>query len=83
MNANLQVYIDDGWTDTFRAQLGDSVHGYTYYGYRSNMRAKKKGWRLDYFLVSEALKDKCHDSFIKTDYLGSDHCPLGLTLRIA
>jgi exodeoxyribonuclease III len=77
-----QVYIDKGWIDTFRAQVGPDVHGYTYYGYRHNMREQKKGWRLDYHLVSPELADRCHDSFILADFLGSDHCPLGLILKM-
>jgi exodeoxyribonuclease III len=72
--------MEDGWIDTFREQH-EGVHGYTYYGYRHNMRSKKKGWRLDYFLVSESLKPRLHDSFILNNFLGSDHCPLGLTLK--
>lgn len=72
--------MDAGWRDTFREQH-DGVHGYTYYGYRANCREKKKGWRLDYFLVSEGLKPLVHDSFILNDFLGSDHCPLGLVLK--
>lgn len=75
----VQLLMEDGWRDTFRVQHPD-VHGYTYYGYRMNMRAKKKGWRLDYFLTSAQLEERCHDSFILPDFLGSDHCPIGLTL---
>lgn len=74
--------MDDAWIDTFRQQH-DGVHGYTYYSYRFNMRAKKKGWRLDYFLASQGLADCLHDSFILPDFLGSDHCPIGLVLKDA
>jgi exodeoxyribonuclease III len=77
---HMQLLMEDGWVDTFRAQH-DGVHGYTYYGYRSAMREKKKGWRLDYFLVSDGLVERCHDSFILPDFLGSDHCPIGLALK--
>lgn len=153
----LQVYMDEGWIDTFRRQH-EGVHGYTYYSYRFNMcafdsrlqgacgwmgcnmfvrchpkgtgltrgpfgfalqlapatdmrthaqgqpalhntvtskrhhglhgtlrcrRAKKKGWRLDYFLASDGLADRLHDSFILPDFIGSDHCPIGLVLKDA
>ena len=80
MARTMQMLMDAGWRDTFREQH-EGVHGYTYYGYRQNCRAKKKGWRLDYFLVSEAVKPLVHDSFILNDFLGSDHCPLGLVLK--
>ena len=76
----LQVYMDNGFVDTFRVQHPD-VYGYTYFSYRQAMRQKQKGWRLDYFLVSSSLADSCHDSFILQDFLGSDHCPLGLVLK--
>lgn len=60
---------------------------YTYYSYRFNAREKNAGWRLDYFLVSEALVGDCHDSYTLLDWLGkdgkplSDHVPLGLVLK--
>lgn len=78
--AGVQLLMDDGWRDTFREQHPD-VHGYTYYGYRFDMRSKKKGWRLDYVLTSSQLEARLHDSFILPDFLGSDHCPIGLTLK--
>ena len=59
---------------------------YTYYSYRFNAREKNAGWRLDYMLVSQGLADRCHDSYTRVDWMGtdgkplSDHVPLGLIL---
>ncbi|CAL1361784.1 unnamed protein product [Linum trigynum] len=73
-------FLDKGFVDTFRNQHPNAV-GYTYWGYRHGGRKTNKGWRLDYFLVSESLADKVHDSYIVPDVMGSDHCPIGLILR--
>ncbi|CAN1217780.1 DNA-(apurinic or apyrimidinic site) endonuclease, chloroplastic [Linum perenne] len=73
-------FLDKGFVDTFRKQHPNAV-GYTYWGYRHGGRKTNKGWRLDYFLVSESLADRVHDSYIVPDVTGSDHCPIGLILR--
>lgn len=74
-------YLNSGFIDVFR-KLHPGVVGYTYWGYRFNLRAKNKGWRLDYFLVSDELEGKIHDCYHLSHIMGSDHCPLGLTLRL-
>ncbi|XXG50515.1 hypothetical protein AAC387_Pa02g4511 [Persea americana] len=74
-------FLSRGFVDTFRKQH-PGVIGYTYWGFRHGGRATNKGWRLDYFLVSESLADKVHDSYILPDVIGSDHCPIGLILKI-
>ncbi|MEW5303441.1 MAG: hypothetical protein WDW36_006131 [Sanguina aurantia] len=66
--------------DTFRAQHPTAV-GYTYYSNRFGMRAKGKGWRIDYFLVSASLAHRAHDSYIMTEVFGSDHLPIVLVLK--
>ncbi|KAL2923458.1 DNA-(apurinic or apyrimidinic site) lyase chloroplastic [Bienertia sinuspersici] len=73
-------FLSEGLVDTFRKQHPNVV-GYTYWGYRHGGRKTNRGWRLDYFLVSEALADKVHDSYILPDVPGSDHCPIGLVLK--
>ncbi|KAH9614311.1 hypothetical protein KSS87_008812 [Heliosperma pusillum] len=73
-------FLTKGFVDTFRKQHPDVV-GYTYWGYRHGGRKTNRGWRLDYFLVSESLADRVHDSYILPDVLGSDHCPIGLVLK--
>ncbi|KAF8088363.1 hypothetical protein N665_0544s0013 [Sinapis alba] len=74
-------FLDKGFVDTFRKQH-PGVVGYTYWGYRSGARKTNRGWRLDYFLVSESIADSVHDSYILPDINGSDHCPIGLILKL-
>lgn len=73
-------FLQRGLADTFRRQHPNSV-GYTYWGYRTAARPKNQGWRLDYFLASDVLLDLVYDSYILPDVEGSDHCPIGLTLK--
>eukprot|EP01026_Neomeris_dumetosa_P041553 TRINITY_DN3444_c0_g1_i2.p1 TRINITY_DN3444_c0_g1~~TRINITY_DN3444_c0_g1_i2.p1 ORF type:complete len:395 (+),score=62.28 TRINITY_DN3444_c0_g1_i2:132-1316(+) len=75
-----QVYLDNGFVDTFRHQHPGIV-AYSYWGYRFNCREKNIGWRLDYVLVSENLVKNVHDSFMMQKVMGSDHCPIGLILK--
>ncbi|CAI9099776.1 OLC1v1036643C4 [Oldenlandia corymbosa var. corymbosa] len=74
-------FLNRGFVDTFRRQH-PGVVGYTYWGYRHGGRKTNKGWRLDYFLVSECIADKIHDSYILPDIAGSDHCPIGLIVKL-
>ncbi|KAH9679682.1 DNA-(apurinic or apyrimidinic site) endonuclease [Citrus sinensis] len=74
-------FLSKGFVDTFQAQH-PGVVGYTYWGYRHGGRKTNRGWRLDYFLVSESLADKFHDSYILPDVTGSDHSPIGLILKL-
>ncbi|XP_015581428.2 DNA-(apurinic or apyrimidinic site) endonuclease, chloroplastic isoform X2 [Ricinus communis] len=74
-------FLSRGFVDSFRKQHPDVV-GYTYWGYRHGGRKTNKGWRLDYFLVSESISDQVHDSYIVPDVTGSDHCPIGLVLKV-
>ncbi|XP_022842326.1 DNA-(apurinic or apyrimidinic site) lyase, chloroplastic isoform X2 [Olea europaea var. sylvestris] len=74
-------FLDKGFVDTFRKQHPDVV-GYTYWGYRHGGRKTNRGWRLDYFLVSESISDMVHDSYILPDVTGSDHSPIGLILKL-
>ncbi|KAF4355572.1 hypothetical protein G4B88_026858 [Cannabis sativa] len=74
-------FLSKGFVDTFRRQH-PGVVGYTYWGFRHGLRKTNKGWRLDYFLVSESIADQVHDSYIVPDVHGSDHCPIGLVLKL-
>ncbi|XP_066312738.1 DNA-(apurinic or apyrimidinic site) endonuclease, chloroplastic-like isoform X2 [Miscanthus floridulus] len=74
-------FLSKGFVDTFRKQH-PSVVAYSYWGYRHNARKTNKGWRLDYFLVSESIAEKVHDSYILPDISASDHSPLGLVLKL-
>ena len=71
-----------GFADTFRRLYPDTVGAYTWWSYRSKAREKNAGWRIDYFVVSERLMEKVQDSRILSDILGSDHCPVELTVEL-
>lgn len=71
--------LENGFVDTFR-QLHPDKQEFSYFGYRNNMRAKNKGWRLDYFVVSKTLMPVVNASYIRGGVTGSDHCPVGLEL---
>lgn len=76
----LSTLLQSGFTDSFRHLYPDKKDAYTWWSYMMNARARNIGWRIDYFLVSERLKDVIRDSFIYPDILGSDHCPVGLEI---
>jgi exodeoxyribonuclease-3 len=73
--------LEAGFVDTFRRFYPEEVK-YTYWNYVTNARAKNTGWRIDYFLVSESLIGKVKDAMIYNEYLGSDHCPVGLKIEL-
>lgn len=70
-----------GFTDTFRALHPDALHAYSWWSYRFKARERNTGWRIDYFLVSDRLFPRVADAAIHADVLGSDHCPVSLTLQ--
>lgn len=70
-----------GFIDTFRYFYPDKTDIYSWWSYRFSARAKNAGWRIDYFCVSECLKDRLMDAKILTDVMGSDHCPVELILK--
>ncbi len=70
-----------GFTDSFRYLYPDAVDIYSWWSYRFRAREKNIGWRIDYFIISNSLQDRLQDSVIYTDILGSDHCPVGITLK--
>ena len=74
--------LDDGFIDTFRYFYPDQENIYSWWSYRFKAREKNAGWRIDYFLTSESLKDKLIDSKIHTDITGSDHCPVELDIYL-
>ena len=71
-----------GFTDTFRHLYPDLTGAYSWWSYMFKAREKNAGWRIDYFLVSDRVKDKITSATIHSDILGSDHCPVGLELDI-
>jgi len=71
-----------GFTDSFRHLYPDATGIYSWWSYRFNARKNNAGWRIDYFLVSDRLKDKITAAPIETQIMGSDHCPVGLELNL-
>jgi exodeoxyribonuclease III len=68
--------LSDGYFDSFRFLYPTQTGAYTFWSYLRNSRANNVGWRLDYFVVSEKLKDKLIDNSIRSKVMGSDHCPI-------
>ena len=75
--------LESGFTDTFRHLNPDATGCYTWWSYMFNARKNNAGWRIDYFLVSDRLKDAIYGAPIHSDILGSDHCPVELELGIS
>ena len=72
--------LNNGFIDTFRTLYPEQVT-YSWWSYRFRAREKNTGWRIDYFLISERLKDRLEDAKIHTEIMGSDHCPIEITLK--
>jgi len=77
----LDALVKKGYIDTFRL-FNDKPENYTWWDMKSRARDRNVGWRIDYFFVSEELKEQVHSAWIDKDVLGSDHCPVGLTLAV-
>ncbi len=75
--------LESGFVDSFRHFYPDLEGIYSWWSYRFQARAKNAGWRIDYFVVSECLKERLTDAAIHTQVTGSDHCPVELTLKEA
>ncbi len=81
-NVAHEEIVDAGFTDTFRLLHPDETGRYSWWSYRFRARSTNAGWRIDYFLVSDALRDHVVAASIYDDVEGSDHCPVGLELDI-
>ena len=77
----MSTLLDSGFTDTFRHFYPDRTDIYSWWSYRFSAREKNAGWRIDYFIVSDALNDRLTGADIHTDIFGSDHCPVELTIK--
>lgn len=73
--------LDAGMTDTFRFLYPDLEGAYSWWSYRFNARANNAGWRIDYFLCSDRLRERITKAYICPEITGSDHCPVGLDLE--
>ena len=71
-----------GFTDSFRYLYPDKTDSYSWWSYMGRAREKNVGWRIDYFIVSNDIKSKIKDATIYSDIYGSDHCPVGLEIKI-
>ena len=79
--AKMTDLLAAGFVDTFRALHPDETGAYSWWSYRFHARENNAGWRIDYFIVSEALRDRVENAAIHSEIYGSDHCPVELTLR--
>lgn len=75
-------YTQGGFEDSFRHFFPDKADSYSWWSYRAGARAKNVGWRIDYFLVSSSFMPSVRKAVIMNEILGSDHCPVGLELRV-
>ncbi|HBA47754.1 MAG TPA: exodeoxyribonuclease III [Lachnospiraceae bacterium] len=73
--------LENGFVDSFRHFYPDLKDAYSWWSYMGQARAKNVGWRIDYFVASEALKDRLEDAKIHAQVMGSDHCPVELDLK--
>lgn len=71
--------LDSGFTDSFRFKYPEEVQ-YSWWSYRFQARAKNVGWRIDYFIISDRLQNRLQDAKIHTEVMGSDHCPVEITI---
>ena len=76
------LLLKSGFTDTFRHFYPNLEGAYSWWSYRFHAREKNAGWRIDYFLTSESLKDKLESASIHSEIFGSDHCPVELVINI-
>ena len=79
--ANFTQILEAGYLDTFREFHPDLEGTYSWWSYRAAARSKNIGWRIDYFCASPSLRDRITSSTILADVLGSDHCPVKITLQ--
>lgn len=79
--AKFSELLNAGFVDTFRHLYPTATEQYSWWSFRANARARNVGWRIDYFLVSEALAPKVREAGILMDVMGSDHCPVSLEIE--
>lgn len=79
--AKIQKAVDSGFIDTFRYFYPEQTGIYSWWSYRFKARERNAGWRIDYFMVSSALRERLEDAKILTEITGSDHCPVELDMR--
>ena len=80
--AKMSRLLDSGFIDTFRLLYPDATDEYSWWSYRMKARDRNVGWRIDYFIVSEQLRDRVKGASIHQEIFGSDHCPIELDIEI-
>lgn len=73
--------LESGFVDSFRSLYPDRRDAYSWWSYRAAARERNVGWRIDYFVVSERLRENIKDAYILPEIMGSDHCPVGLDVQ--
>lgn len=73
--------LKSGFTDSFRYLYPNKTECYSWWSYMGHAREKNVGWRIDYFIISKTIEEKVKDSYIYSNVMGSDHCPIGIELR--
>jgi exodeoxyribonuclease-3 len=76
----MTLLLNDGFIDTFRYIYPDKKDAYSWWSYMGNARDKNVGWRIDYFIVSNNIKEYIKDAYIYPEVMGSDHCPIGIDI---
>ena len=79
----MESFVQNGFVDTFRHINPEQAHAYSWWSYRAGARGKNLGWRIDYHMASEALKERIANAYILPDAMHSDHCPIVLELNPA
>ncbi len=77
-----QNLLDSGFTDTFRYKYPEKEGAYSWWSYRFKAREKNAGWRIDYYIISNDIKQNLIDATIHNDILGSDHCPISININL-
>lgn len=78
----MTILLNSGFVDTFRYKYPDKEDSYTWWSYMANVREKNIGWRIDYFIVSDRIKENIEDAKIHSEIFGSNHCPVELKINI-
>ncbi|MBQ9249467.1 MAG: exodeoxyribonuclease III [Oscillospiraceae bacterium] len=78
--AKFTELLEAGFTDSFRWLYPDRTDAYSWWSYRAAARSRNVGWRIDYFVISDRLREHVKEAYILPEVMGSDHCPVGLDL---
>lgn len=80
--SKMTALLNEGFIDTFRYKYLEKTGAYSWWSYMFHARENNAGWRIDYFIVSDSIKDKIEDAKILSEVMGSDHCPVELDLKV-